>query len=50
MRRPRNEVRATADDVARWLLGEVRLEGPLDPLEAADIDHAQEVSQFRGEN
>jgi hypothetical protein len=34
--RPRNEVGATAADVARWLLGEVRLEGPLDPSETAE--------------
>jgi hypothetical protein len=34
--RPRNEVGATAAEVARWLVGEVQLEGPLDPLEVAE--------------
>jgi hypothetical protein len=34
--RPRNKVRSAAADVALWLLGEVRLEGPLDPLETAE--------------
>jgi hypothetical protein len=32
----RNETSVTTKDVARWLLGEVRLEGPLDRHQTAE--------------